>query len=52
MFSTSQLLAFVTTVNPSHPRAFYRDLLGPSLAHEDEFALVFDANGTTLRDLA
>lgn len=42
----------MATANPNRARAFYRDLLALRLTHEDEFALTFDANGTTLRDLA
>jgi catechol 2,3-dioxygenase-like lactoylglutathione lyase family enzyme len=30
-------------------RTFYRDTLGLRLVSEDQFAVVFDANGTTLR---
>jgi hypothetical protein len=51
MFTTSLLIAFVAT-NPTRASAFSRELLGLSLAHEDEFAVVFDPNGTALRDLA
>jgi catechol 2,3-dioxygenase-like lactoylglutathione lyase family enzyme len=43
------MVGFVTTNQPERAKAFYGDSLGFSLTHEDDFALVFDANGTTLR---
>jgi catechol 2,3-dioxygenase-like lactoylglutathione lyase family enzyme len=49
MLGSEKLVAFVTTADPSRAKAFYRDILGLSLVSEDSFALVFDANGTTLR---
>ena len=42
-------IAFVPTQNPSRARSFYADVLGLRFVSEDDFALVFDANGTTLR---
>jgi catechol 2,3-dioxygenase-like lactoylglutathione lyase family enzyme len=47
--ATSRLVAFVATAQPDQARAFYRDVLGLTLVSDDPFALVFDANGTTLR---
>jgi catechol 2,3-dioxygenase-like lactoylglutathione lyase family enzyme len=49
MLAASAIVAFVATSNPSRAKAFYRDVLGLLLISEDEFALVFDANGTMLR---
>lgn len=44
------IIAFVPIVDVAEARAFYRDLLGLTLLHEEmPFALVFDANGTMLR---
>jgi catechol 2,3-dioxygenase-like lactoylglutathione lyase family enzyme len=43
------LMAFVATARPDAARAFYADVLGLELRSDDQFALVFDANGTTLR---
>ena len=44
------LVAFVPTAAPSRARAFYEDVLGLRLVEDAKpFALVFDANGTTLR---
>ena len=39
----------MATIDLDRARAFYRDVLGLSLTSEDEFALIFDANGTMLR---
>jgi catechol 2,3-dioxygenase-like lactoylglutathione lyase family enzyme len=49
MLSDKELRAFVPTVKPDKARAFYRDTLELTLLSEDNFALEFDANGTTLR---
>ena len=49
MATLQKMIGFVTTARPSEAIAFYRDLLGFALRSEDEFALVFDANGTMLR---
>ena len=49
MLAASALVAFVSTSDPSRAKSFYRDVLGLLLISEDEFALVFDANGTMLR---
>ena len=44
------LVAFVATRNPDQARQFYADRLGlPLTSDELPFALVFDANGITLR---
>jgi catechol 2,3-dioxygenase-like lactoylglutathione lyase family enzyme len=47
--SESEIIAFVQTRDLSMAKPFYRDRLGLRLVTEDQFALVFDANGTTLR---
>ena len=49
MLGTSPLIGFIATVQPERAKAFYRDVLGLSLVGDEEFALVFDANGTMLR---
>ena len=49
MLPDSQLIAFVATTDLRRARFFYRDVLGLRLVGEDEFAVVFDAAGTTLR---
>jgi catechol 2,3-dioxygenase-like lactoylglutathione lyase family enzyme len=49
MLSSEKLVAFVSTTNADHARAFYRDKLGLRLISEDGFALVFESNGAPLR---
>jgi catechol 2,3-dioxygenase-like lactoylglutathione lyase family enzyme len=39
----------VATTQPDAARAFYADVLGLRLVHEDQFALEFLAGGTSLR---
>lgn len=45
----AKMIGFVQTSNPDKAKAFYRDVLGFRLLSEDDFALVFDANGTMIR---
>ena len=45
----SKMIGFVTTNDPEKAKAFYGTALGFGLIIDDEFALVFDANGTMLR---
>ncbi len=40
---------FVCVTDRARARAFYGETLGLTLIHEDDFATVFDSNGTTLR---
>src|SRR3954447_17097883 len=42
-------IAFVTTKDAPRAREFYGDKLGFRFVSEDDFAVVFDANGTMLR---
>jgi catechol 2,3-dioxygenase-like lactoylglutathione lyase family enzyme len=49
MLGTSALIGFVATTQPERAKTFYRDVLGLRLVSDEEFALVFDANGTMLR---
>jgi catechol 2,3-dioxygenase-like lactoylglutathione lyase family enzyme len=49
MLSQSKLMAFVATAQPAAARDFYERVLGLRFVHEDDVALVFDANGTMLR---
>lgn len=39
----------MATTQPERAKAFYRDVLDLRLVSDEEFALVFDANGTMLR---
>ena len=43
------IVAFVPTTNPARSKKFFETTLGLRLVSEDSFALVFDANGTSLR---
>lgn len=49
MLEGKSLIAFVPTVKPAAAKAFYKDVIGLKLLSEDNFAMVFDANGTILR---
>src|SRR5689334_8526904 len=45
----SKIIAFAATSKPQSARIFYERTLGLRLVADEPFALVFDANGTTLR---
>ena len=45
----TKMIGFLTTSNPEEAKAFYGDTLGFRQLSEDDFAIVFDANGTTIR---
>ena len=45
----SKVIGFVATKNPAKARDFYEKSLRLRFVYEDEFAVVFDANGTMLR---
>ena len=47
--ASHHLSGFVATADPVRAKAFYRDTLGLRLIQEDQFMMVFDANGTKLR---
>jgi catechol 2,3-dioxygenase-like lactoylglutathione lyase family enzyme len=49
MLSNKKLKAFVPTIMPEKAKSFYQDILGLRLISEDQYALEFDANGTSLR---
>lgn len=49
VLASSALIAFLATASPEQARRFYADVLGLRLHSEDQFALVFDANGIMLR---
>jgi predicted enzyme related to lactoylglutathione lyase len=49
MLSTSPLVAFAAITDPERAKAFYGQVLGLTLAHDDPSGLEFDANGTMLR---
>ena len=45
----NKMIGFVMTSQPEKAKAFYGDVLGFRLMSDDNFALVFDANGTMIR---
>ncbi|HUO93987.1 MAG TPA: VOC family protein [Rhizomicrobium sp.] len=45
----SRAMTFIATRNRDVARRFYGDTLGFRVMHEDDFAIVFDLNGTMLR---
>jgi catechol 2,3-dioxygenase-like lactoylglutathione lyase family enzyme len=49
MLASAELMAFVATADAERARAFYEGVLGLPVVSEEPVALVFDANGTTLR---
>jgi catechol 2,3-dioxygenase-like lactoylglutathione lyase family enzyme len=49
MLDSQKLMAFVATRNPARAKEFYGGTLGLRFVSDDGFALVFDANGTTVR---
>jgi len=49
MLDKAKIGAFVAVTDRAKAKAFYGGTLGLTLAHEDNFAMVFDANGTNLR---
>ena len=49
MLESAHIMAFVATTDAARARSFYGTTLGLTLEADEEFALVFDANGTMLR---
>jgi catechol 2,3-dioxygenase-like lactoylglutathione lyase family enzyme len=49
MLANTPIMAFVATANPETARDFYENTLGLTLITDEEYAVVFDAGGTTLR---
>ena len=49
MLARERITAFIATAQPARAAAFSRDTLGLRKVSEDDFALVFDANGIELR---
>ena len=43
------IAAFIASANIAEARDFYENTLGLTFISDDEYALVFDANGTSLR---
>jgi catechol 2,3-dioxygenase-like lactoylglutathione lyase family enzyme len=49
MLNKSDVISFVATSNAAKARQFYEKNLGLTCVSEDQFALVFEVNGTMLR---
>lgn len=49
MLEDAELVAFVATRDLSRARTFYESVLGLRVLEANEFAVVYDANGTQLR---
>lgn len=49
MLNSSKLVGFIATTKPDAALKFYQSVLGLELMDDSPFALVFDANGTSLR---
>jgi len=49
VLNSSKLTAFVATKDAARAKAFYGETLGLPLVSEDQFAIVFNANGTMIR---
>jgi catechol 2,3-dioxygenase-like lactoylglutathione lyase family enzyme len=49
ILETAQPAIIICTRDRARATGFYRDTLGLALAHEDNFAAVFNAGGVTLR---
>ena len=47
--SSADVVAFVATTDKGRAREFYEGVLGFRVVHDDDFACVVDANGTSLR---
>ena len=45
----TRMIGFLITNDAARATSFYRDVLGFEVLGEDEYAVVFDANGTMLR---
>ena len=49
MLNRAQVVAFAATAEPARALVFYRDVLGLELVADSPFALLFNANGVSLR---
>ena len=49
MLTHAKLVGFVATAKPAEAKRFYQEALGLTLVEDGPFAIVFDANGTTVR---
>jgi catechol 2,3-dioxygenase-like lactoylglutathione lyase family enzyme len=49
ILETAKPAIIICTRDRARATAFYRDILGLTLAHEDDFAAIFNTGGVTLR---
>ena len=49
MLGAADVMAFVVASDPDAARTFYAETLGLRFVSDEEYALVFDCNGTMLR---
>ncbi len=49
MFGSCDVIVFAATAAPDRAKEFYQNVLGLRFLADEEYALVFDANGTMLR---
>jgi catechol 2,3-dioxygenase-like lactoylglutathione lyase family enzyme len=49
MLANSPVIGFIPTRDAARARTFFEKTLGLRFVSDDSFALVFDANGTTIR---
>jgi catechol 2,3-dioxygenase-like lactoylglutathione lyase family enzyme len=49
MLRHAELVAFIPTTNPKKARTFYETTLGLRFVSDDQFAVVFDSSGVTIR---
>jgi predicted enzyme related to lactoylglutathione lyase len=49
MLNSADIIAFVPTTKPDQARRFYESTLGLEFVQADAYALVFNANGVTVR---
>jgi catechol 2,3-dioxygenase-like lactoylglutathione lyase family enzyme len=49
VLKSAKPMSFIVTRDREKAKTFYREILGFTLTDEDEFAAVFDMNGTMLR---
>ncbi len=49
MLGTMNIIGFIPTTDAANARAFYQEVLGLRFINDDDFALVFNANGNMIR---
>jgi len=49
MIANGKVVGFVATTDGKRARAFYEGVLGLKVTNDDDFAVVLDSNGTTIR---